>query len=60
MVAPGPVRLNHDAGKALCHRPIARQPASVLWDGPFAHLSNRAKLQWLPSVTDEVFALVDL
>lgn len=59
-VAPGPVRLNHDTGRALCHPAIGRQPASVLRDAPFAHLSNRAELQWLPPVIDGVSALVDL
>lgn len=33
--ARGPVRLNHDAGRALCHPAIARQAASVFRD---AHL----------------------
>lgn len=29
-VASGPVRLNHDSGRVLCHVAIARQPASVI------------------------------
>lgn len=58
-VASGPVRLNHDSGRVLCHAAIARQPESLV-GRTFAHLSDRAELQLLRLMIDGSFVLVDL